>query len=240
MIIVIILLSLLFTTLGFILSVKNAKYLLSGYNTMSKEDQEKVDIKNYIAFFRKFHLLLGLSLFFAGVAIYLLLGELAAGLFLGVYPLLAYIFFIRASSTYFRNAGPKKHKIVLLILLGALLLVTLLFIFGNRGNRLEYDMDRIEIKGMYGETIQRSDIESIQLIDNLPGIRLKTKGYSMGAIHKGYFKTVEGEIVKLLVDNNEGPFLCILQINGKKIYYSSKGTSNQKLLEEINSVFILE
>lgn len=240
MVIVIILLSLLFTTLGFLLSVKNAKYLLSGYNTMSKEDQEKVDIKNYIAFFRKFHFLLGLSLFFAGVAIYLLVGTLAAGIFIAIYPLLAYIFFVLASSKYFGNAGQKKHKSGVFILLGALLLVTLIFIFGNRGNKLEYDRDRIEIKGMYGETIQRSDIESIRLIDKLPGVRLKTNGYSIGAIHKGYFKTVDGEVVKLLVDNNKGPFLCIIKINGKKIYYSSKGKSNQKLLEEINTVFILE
>jgi hypothetical protein len=220
--------------------VKNAKYLLSGYNTVSKEDQEKVDIENYIVFFRKFHTLLGLSFFFAGVSIHLLLGELAAGIFIGVYPLLAYIFFIWASSKYFGNAGQKKHKVGVFILLGALLFVALLFIFGNRGNKLKYDKYRIEIKGMYGETIQRSDVESIQLVDKLPGVRLKTNGYSLGAIHKGYFKTADGEVVKLLVDNNKGPFLYILKINGKKIYYSSKGKSNQKLLEEINSVFILE
>ena len=32
----------------------NAKYLLAGYNTMSKEKQESFDIKNYLKFFKKF------------------------------------------------------------------------------------------------------------------------------------------------------------------------------------------
>ncbi len=234
MIIVIIFLSVLFITLGFILSVKNAKYLLSGYNTMSKEDQEQVDIKNYIAFFRKFHFLLGLSLFFGGVAIYLLVGDIAAGVFIGTYPLLAYIFFGWASSRYFGNAGKKKNKIGVIILIGTLLLVITLFVIGMRGNKIEYNSDQIEIKGMYGEVIHRSDIASLQLVDELPVITLKTNGFSMGAIRKGKFKTADDEIVKLLINSNMGPFLLIVKTSGKKIYYASKGKSNQELLERIN------
>jgi hypothetical protein len=36
--------SLLFVAIGFIVDEKNAKYLLSGYNTMNEEDRQKVDI----------------------------------------------------------------------------------------------------------------------------------------------------------------------------------------------------
>ena len=32
----------------------NAKYLLSGYNTMSKSEQEKFDLIGYLAFFKPF------------------------------------------------------------------------------------------------------------------------------------------------------------------------------------------
>ena len=37
---------------------KNAKYLLSGYNTLSVEEQERFDIESYLIFFRKFVILL--------------------------------------------------------------------------------------------------------------------------------------------------------------------------------------
>lgn len=200
---------------------------------MSKEDQEKVDIKNYIAFFRKFHLLLGLSLFFAGVAIYLLIGGIAAGLFIGIYPISAYIFFVWASLKYFGTAGQKKNKIVLLILIGTILLVIILFAIGTQGNKFEYNSEHIEIKGMYGEVILRSDIYNIQIVDKLPGIRLKTNGFAVGVIRKGYFKTDDGEVVKLLVDSNKGPFLLIVKTNGERIFCASKGQPSQELLEKI-------
>ena len=43
-----------FIGVAFLVNEKNAKYLLSGYNTMSKEEQESFDLKNYLIFFKKF------------------------------------------------------------------------------------------------------------------------------------------------------------------------------------------
>ena len=40
------------------LNKENAKYLLSGYNTMSKKERENFDIVNYLILFRKFFLIL--------------------------------------------------------------------------------------------------------------------------------------------------------------------------------------
>ena len=36
------------------LNKENAKYLLSGYNTMSKKERENFDIVNYLILFKKF------------------------------------------------------------------------------------------------------------------------------------------------------------------------------------------
>ena len=36
------------------LNKKNAKYLLSGYNTMSEKERENFDIENYLILFKKF------------------------------------------------------------------------------------------------------------------------------------------------------------------------------------------
>jgi len=46
--------SLTYLLLGFGINKENAKYLLSGYNTMSNERKEKFDIESYLNFFKPF------------------------------------------------------------------------------------------------------------------------------------------------------------------------------------------
>ena len=38
----------LFIGIAYLLNENNAKYLLAGYNTMSKEEREKVDLPNFL------------------------------------------------------------------------------------------------------------------------------------------------------------------------------------------------
>ena len=45
-----------FVALAFGINKNNAKYLLAGYNTMSKDDREKFDIDGFLIFFKKFFL----------------------------------------------------------------------------------------------------------------------------------------------------------------------------------------
>ena len=67
MIYVILLLSLVFIGLGFLITNNNASYLLSGYNRLSAEEQQKIDIKPFIQFFRNFHIFLGGSFLVLGL-----------------------------------------------------------------------------------------------------------------------------------------------------------------------------
>ncbi|MBS9767294.1 MAG: DUF3784 domain-containing protein [Flavobacteriaceae bacterium] len=45
----IVLLSVIFIAIGFIVTENNAKYLLSGYNAMSEEERKKVNIKAFVS-----------------------------------------------------------------------------------------------------------------------------------------------------------------------------------------------
>ena len=94
MIIGIIILSLLFIGIGFIVTENNAKYLLSGYNSMSENERKNIDIKSYIPYFRNFHVFLGISLFIIGAFLYYYVDSDWSGIFMGTYPFLAYIYFI--------------------------------------------------------------------------------------------------------------------------------------------------
>jgi hypothetical protein len=44
--------SILYYAIGYFINKENAKYLLSGYNTMSDEERKKFDIENYLVFFK--------------------------------------------------------------------------------------------------------------------------------------------------------------------------------------------
>ena len=46
--------SVLYISISYFINQDNAKYLLSGYNTMSEEKRKKFDIKNYLIFFKRF------------------------------------------------------------------------------------------------------------------------------------------------------------------------------------------
>ena len=46
--------SVLYILISYFINQDNAKYLLSGYNTMSEEKRKKFDIKNFLIFFKRF------------------------------------------------------------------------------------------------------------------------------------------------------------------------------------------
>lgn len=84
--------SLLFIGIGYIVTEDNAKYLLAGYNTMTQEQREAIDLASYLVTFRRFHTFLGSSLGVIGILCWMLLSEQITALFLTVYPLMAYLY----------------------------------------------------------------------------------------------------------------------------------------------------
>jgi len=51
----------IFIAIAYLLNKNNAKYLLAGYNTMSKEERKKVDLPNFLIFWKKFFIILTFS-----------------------------------------------------------------------------------------------------------------------------------------------------------------------------------
>ncbi|MGV3588702.1 MAG: DUF3784 domain-containing protein [Adhaeribacter sp.] len=233
MIYVLIGMSILFVAIGFIVTENNAKYLLSGYNTMREEEQKKVNIKAFIPYFRKFHVFLGVSFLVFGLILNYLIDENAGGIFLAVYPILAYIYFIGTSSKYSNGLNTKRNKIGIYILIGTLVFVMGLLGFGLKEDKLYFNPTAIEFSGSYGETLTPSEIQSIELVNQLPKIIFKTNGFALGKVNKGYFKTETGEIVKLILNADHKPYMLVTKSDGKKIYFSAKQASNTNLLEEM-------
>ncbi|HET8809031.1 MAG TPA: DUF3784 domain-containing protein [Flavobacteriaceae bacterium] len=225
--------SLLFVAIGFILTENNAAQLLSGYNTMAKEDREKVDIKGYIPYFKKFHVFLGVSLFVFGTILIYFVHVDVGWVFVAIYPILAYIYFAITSSKFSKGTNTKKDKVAIFILVGVLLFMVGLILYGFKENRLIFDSEKIEFEGSYGETLTTDQIKSIQLVEELPEISIKASGFALGTVKKGYFKTENGEKIKLILNAANKPYLLVTKTNGQKIYYSAKDDSNEAILNEL-------
>lgn len=233
MIYVLVGMSVLFIAVGFILTEKNAKYLLSGYNMMSEEERSKFDIASFIPFFKSFHIVLGISFLIGGLLTNYLISELAGGMFLVAYPILAYIYFIWNSQKYAGGKNTKLYRLGVYVLLGTLILVLVLFGYGLKESKLTIIPNSIEISGPYGEKVGLSQIESIEMVDQLPEIRFKKNGFALGSVYKGYFKTKDGVIIKLIINSEIRPFILIVKKSGDKLYFSSKDVSNTDIYDEI-------
>jgi len=222
--------SLLFIVIGFIVTENNAKYLLAGYNTMSNEERKRVDIKAYIDYFKKFHLFLGTSFILIGMLLIYSGYENETSIFIVAYPLLAYIYFIATSTKYFTT---KKNKIGVFLLAIGLIFIVAMFIRDFKETKLVLNSNSIEFKGDYGEIVPFEKIKSIQLVNEKPKIVQRTNGFSAGTIKKGFYKTDTGEKVKLIINAENKPYILITKLDGKKIYYSAKEESNEKLFAMI-------
>ena len=228
---------LLFIAMAFLVTENNSKYLLSGYNTMSEAERTKVDIKSYIPYFKKFHLFLGVSFIAIGLLLHFAIGESASGIFIGVYPILAYIYFMRESNKYWKGSSSKWNKIGLYVLVATLILVVGLLAMGFKENQIVIAPDSVQFQGSYGEILNASEIQSVALVDHLPKITSKTNGFALGSVKKGYFKTKEGEKVKLILNSESKAYLLFTKTNGDKIYFSAKEKPSLDLYNEIKNVY---
>ena len=90
--------------------------------------------------------------------------------------------------------------------------------YGMRESDIEVNKERIENSGLYHFNIKMKDIDSITLVNELPKFVLRTNGFDVGIIKKGFFKTEKGDVYKLSLRVNTKPYI--------KIYHSK----NQILL----------
>lgn len=207
---------------------------------MSEEDRQNFDIKSYIPYFRNFHIFLGISLFIICLSIYYLINPDWSGIIMATYPIIAYAYFIWKGNQFSKsNAKKQKRKnkfSVFFFMFAIFLAISAMFFYSLQDNILEINNNIIKIKGDYGMEIKTSEIKSIELVNKLPEITVKTNGFALQTIKKGYFKTKNGEKVKLLVNSDKQPMIFIITKDNQKIYYSSKNNSNKMIFDELKNV----
>ena len=196
-------LGILFISLGFIVTEANAGTLLSGYNTMSKDDQAKFPLKEYLGKFRQFHLYFGISFITISTLIGLFWDKDILVYHIGITPIIAYLlFFIKTKDIDKSSSSSTKvqAKIGAGVLLATLIFVIILFVWSERESSMQIYKDEVSISGPYGLTIPFAEMDSIVLLEKIPKIRLRLNGISTSSVSKGKFKGAGQSRYHLLLD----------------------------------------
>ncbi|HEV7383075.1 MAG TPA: DUF3784 domain-containing protein [Dyadobacter sp.] len=217
-------LSFIFFSLGFVVTPNNAKYILSGYNTMTEAERAKIDIVTYLKFFKRFHIVMGLSLF-AGTVLLSLINNNWASMFMTTFPLAAYAWMIlKGGAMYPVSKGKRLFSSVVAALLVGIAAVILITEFQDfKSSDLVLTDNELTINGSYGLSLKKEEILQNVIVDQLPetGFLLqKVNGFAAGDYAKGRFKLKDKRVVWLFVNRKITPLLHLSTSKGD-VYYNA-------------------
>lgn len=215
--------ALVFILLGLAVHVGKWYFLIAGYNTMSKEQQAKVNT-------RALGRLIGFYCYANG-GMSLLMGVLAeldipSGITLGfIFFSVSTIYVLVKAQKYdgnlydaagkLRQGAGRKLAVVLGGMLVVFLAVGLLMYFSSRPTQVTILEEGLGVQGMYGEVYSWDSIQEVFLLEKLPRIEARTNGSAVGSHLKGHFRTTEYGPVKLFVDSETPPFVYLK--SGEKV-----------------------
>ena len=194
-------------------------FLISGYNTMSKVQKEKVDVEGLGNLMGNFLFLLagitalGFILHYTG---YKIMAFLA---FLSYLPITIILLII--GQKYDHNEDTKSKKVEVKVALGITVvtfaIIVTSLIYGAREPEIIIQDHSITIKGIYGTTIKEENILEIKLEDTIPKILSKTNGFDLGYILRGNFKLDEIGSSSIYIHQNKPPYIIIKTKKGHYI-----------------------
>ena len=216
--ILLLIISALFLLIGILISKFKWYWLISGYNTMSKEEQSNVEIEasgkhmgrmcftistlNIIGFLLNYFFNISIIIFIILTVIILL-------------------YFIYYCQRFDHNPGSSKEtKIVLVVVIFIMLIVNIpIMSISYSSTKVTITDTSIKISSGVNASISRDKVKSISLVDEIPKILIRTGGIGMGRIQKGNYN-LEGDInAKLFLASKEGPFIEIIVDSRPTHYY---------------------
>lgn len=236
--------SIIMIILGISIKYFKAYWLISGYNTMSKEKKKNVDVERLGVMMGNFCFALAFYMF---VIILFLVLEIPVVSIIAVVLLVATIIvlLIRAQK-YDGNAIDENGRmktgtkivigVVIAFLLTVFTLIGILLAQSNKPTNFTVTQDSFVIEGMYGETVKGTDISSVTISDSLPEITLRTNGSALGKRLKGFFNVTGLGNVKLFLNTQTQSFIFI-KVGSRTIILNSEDlASTQALYDKIKNL----
>ena len=96
--------------------------------------------------------------------------------------------------------------------------------------RVVFDSGAFKMKGIYGINIPFSEIAETDTITwrEMPSISLRTNGFSLFKVHRGNFRTSDGDKIRLSVNRRSSPVIRIVERNGAVYYINRKDAAETR------------
>ena len=216
-------------------------FLISGYNTMSKEKKAKVDVESLAKLMGFYGYINGIVFLVVGV-LYAL--DIKAGGILSIgFFVISTVYLLIKAQKYdgnlfdeegqIRKGAGKELMIPAIIVSVVMVGVAILLVFSLQPTKLTYLDEGLEVHGMYGEVYAWDSMEKVELLETLPNIEMRTNGSGLGSHLKGHFRTTEYGSLKLFVNAQVPPFVY-LESDGEIVIFNLENKQlTQEAYEEI-------
>ena len=214
--------------------------LIAGYNTMSKEEKENFNIDGYKSMLKKTSIITGIFII-VFTFISSLLSWTTGKIYVAILSALLMFFYLVYKSRDFYKITDKKtqrkHSGKLIFLIVLVIGVVCFLFYASREPKISISNEKIEISGLYGFDIQVKNVDSVLITDRLPKISLRTNGFDLGNIKKGYFETKNQGTCKLFLQTRDTPYLKIKYSDNKLMYLNFKDKNKtMALYKELVSI----
>lgn len=221
-----------FLLIGILVHALKMDFLISGYNTMSKDQKEKVDIGKVGKAIGYYGYINALVFAIMGILGYMKVNvQITYGLIFMVISTAYLIKYLRQFDYNEKSAKSKKYSSMLTIVVIAV--VAIMMFISSRPVGIVVGEEELTIKGMYGESYSWSEMENLKLLDQMPEIGMRTNGAAIGNRLTGHFNLKDSGSAKLFVDTSKPPFIYF-EANGKSIIWNGKDSEEtQTIYKEI-------
>lgn len=224
-----------FIMMGIAIHVFRWYFLISGYNTMSRQKKEKVDIKGLARFMGIYLYANGIAFFIVGLfqAMGVESGSEAVWAFFGISTIYLLVRAQKFDGNIYDENGKlregawKQMAIPLGIVAAILIGVAVLMLYSSKPTKVSLLEEGLQVQGMYGEIYEWKSIEEVRLMETLPNIEWRTNGSQIGSHLKGNFRATELGAVKLFVDTRKPPFIC-LNSDGRIVIFNLSSENETK------------
>ena len=92
------------------------------------------------------------------------------------------------------------------------------------------DANTFKLKGLYGVNLPFTEIAEADAISwsKMPAISLRTNGISLNKVHRGKFRTTDGEKIHLSIQRGVSPVIRIVKNDGSVYYINRKNAAETR------------
>lgn len=138
----------------------------------------------------------------------------------------------KTSSSFYEKSGFMGIYLTFIILALVTIFPILLVGYGRREPEATLSESSITLSGMYGMTIEYTDILKADTLQSLPQVRSRTNGFAAGKVLKGNFKMQDHSRVMLFVRKGVTPYIYIKTAD-EVIYLNFENPASTRKVYEV-------